>query len=248
MSGTKTIDKVLTVLKYLLVNGQGQDIDTLSRELDIPQATLYRHIAALEKQGLLKRQGKYDYLPGLFLVNRFEHDQFRQRLREAALPHIEELSGKLQLTAHLGVFEEDMVTYVVKCGPENSEFFTREDTQLDAYCSGLGKILLGALPPGQLDAYFNGDELPPLTEKTITDKQTLLKEIQRSRKRGYTLDDEEFEENLFCIAAPVLDNDGNIIAALSISSHSPDHLSRYKSKRIKALRKTCTDITEALYS
>lgn len=247
MSGTKTIDKVLTVLKHLLMHGQGQDIDTLSSELDIPTATLYRHIAALEKQGLLQRQGKSDYLPGLFLAKRFEHERFCQQLRQAAHPHIEKLCNKLQLTAHLGIFEEDMVTYLVKSGPDDSELFTREDTQLDAYCSGLGKILLGALSPKQLDAYFNGDELPPLTDKTITDEKTLRKEIQRSSKRGYTVDDEEFEMGLFCIAAPILDRDGNVIAALSISSHSADHLGKCKNKRLRALRDTCKDISITLY-
>ncbi|MEC8427494.1 MAG: IclR family transcriptional regulator C-terminal domain-containing protein, partial [Pseudomonadota bacterium] len=90
-------------------------------------------------------------------------------------------------------------------------------------------------------------ELPPLTDKTITDETALRKEIQRSKRRGYTVDNEEFEIDLFCIAAPILDRDGNTIAALSISSHSPDHLGKYKNRRLRALRDTCEEISITLY-
>lgn len=247
MAETKTIDKALTVLKHLLSNNL-QDIQDLSDQLHIPQATLYRHIAALERQGLLRRLNKSEFSPGVFLLKRFDQEAFHRFLRGTALPIIDRLTQELQLTAHLGILEQDMVTYLIKSGPEQSDYFTREAAQLDAYCSGLGKILLGTLTPAELDNYFDGGQLPALTAKTITDESLLRKEIKASEKRGYSVDDEEFEEGLFCIAAPLFDNDGNVLAALSISSHSPSHLGSDKKKMLKTLRDTSSEITQLLYS
>ncbi len=247
MAETKTIDKALTVLKHLL-SARKQDVNALSQALDIPQATLYRHMAALERHGLVQRQGKSDFTPGLFLLQKFDQQKFHQLLRDKALSIIDGVTQTLELTAHLGVFEQDMVMYLIKSGPEKSDFFTREAAQLDAYCSAIGKILLGTLTADELDSYFEAGELPALTRKTMTDESLLRKEIAATKKRGYGVDNEEFEEGLFCIAVPLFDRDRNVLAAISISSHSPSHLSADKKKIIQILKGVSNDITNLLYS
>ncbi len=247
MAETKTIDKALTVLKRLL-SAPKHDVNALSQTLGIPQATLYRHIAALERQGLVHRQGKSDFSPGLFLLQQFDQQKLHQLLRDKALPIIDGLTEKTGLTAHLGVFDQDMVMYLIKSGPEKSDFFTREAAQLDAYCSAVGKILLGTLSPNELDNYFEAGALPALTTKTITDESVLREDIAATKQRGYGLDNEEFEEGLFCIAVPLFDRDRNVLAAISMSSHSPSHLGENKNQMLQMLKEVSDEITCLLYS
>lgn len=247
MAGTKSIDKALSILKYLL-NEEGRvDVEGLSAELGIPLATAYRHIAALERNELLRRDGRSGFSPGLFLLRRFDRQQFHQILAKSARPLVAELSRKFGLTAHLGVFEDDMVTYLVKSELDQESVFTRETTQLDAYCSSLGKVLLAGLPSEELDNYLAGGVLPRITAETITNEKGLRRDIKRVAHRGYAIDNAEFEEGLYCIAVPVIDRDPNVVAALSLSSHSSGHIGERRRRVVFELQQASKQITETIY-
>lgn len=247
MAGTKAIDKALIVLKHILMSEEELRIVPLTEELGISQATLYRHIDALCRQGLIRRRGKSAYSAGFFLLTKYNKEEFHRRLADASRPIITALTLSMGLTTHLGVYDQDMVTYLVKSPAEGQELFTREATQLDAYCSGLGKVLLGTLSERELNSYFSAGQLPAITAKTFTDEDSIRQDIKAARERGYALDNEEFEENLFCIAVPVKDRDSTVIAALSASSGNPEHIGRQLESNVEALKKASDTITENLY-
>ena len=94
---------------------------------------------------------------------------------------------------------------------------TRAGAQLEAYCSGLGKVLLAALPPEQLDAIILDGELVALTPETITDKRVLRQHLDEVRAQGYATDIREFRPDMCCVAVPVCDEQGHAVAAISIT-------------------------------
>jgi IclR family KDG regulon transcriptional repressor len=84
-----------------------------------------------------------------------------------------------------------------------------------AYASAMGKVLLASLPPERIEATLQGRELAALTPRTITDKTALQRELEQIRVRGFALDDEEAFPGIRCVAAPIRDQSGRVVAAVS---------------------------------
>lgn len=152
------------------------------------------------------------------------------RLIKVARPILRQLARAERATAYLGVFESEMVTYLVKEGAQTG--FTREQMQLEAYCTGIGKILLSQLSEMALLDYL-ASPLVGLTEWTITDPSRLREEIALTRKRGYAIDDREIADDLRCIAV-ALPQEGESRYAISLSGDTghihPDLASEISTK------------------
>jgi DNA-binding IclR family transcriptional regulator len=144
----------------------------------------------------------------------------RSQMARLARPALAELATACNATAHLGVLENDMVTYLVKesapsAGPAAS--FTRENAQLEAYCSGIGKILLAYLPEEDRNRYLAAGPFVAMTARTITDPLTLKLALKTVRDKQAATDDGEIAENLYCLAVPVRDRFQDVSAAISLS-------------------------------
>lgn len=190
----------------------------LSRRARLPQASGYRLIQTLEDIGAVIRDTRGRYRPGMLLVHLSRNVEVREVLRDISQDVLFELASHLSLTVHMGVLEDGMVTYVAKVG-ESAGFavHTRVGCQLEAYCTGLGKVLLAALSLAEFDEFMAEGELIALTPHTITDPAAFRREINMVRARGYAVDDRESASNLRCVAVPVRDSAGKTIAAISVS-------------------------------
>jgi DNA-binding IclR family transcriptional regulator len=102
-------------------------------------------------------------------------------------------------------------------GPGAFQLTDRVGVVRPAYCTALGKVILAALLPEQLDRYLERVELTPLTSKTIASAQRLRRELQDVRKAGIAFDDGEFDKEMRCAAMPVYDFSGQVIGAIGIS-------------------------------
>jgi DNA-binding IclR family transcriptional regulator len=152
----------------------------------------------------------------------------------------------MRAAAHLGVFEGGMVSYLVKSGSSRSARFTREGTQLDAYCSALGKVLVAHLPAFERNAYLSGGPFPKLTNQTITDPRELGVQLRQVRRQSYAIDDREFAEEVMCIAVPVRDRNSRVYAALSITA-SPEELRGSRAAAaLRLLRRAASDIERCM--
>lgn len=188
----------------------------LSRRANLPEASGYRLIQTLEEIGAVVRGPRGRYRTGLLLLSLSRNVTLSELLRDASQALMTEWSGRLNLTMHLGMLEHGMVTYVAKVAPPGAfPVHTRVGAQLEAYCSGLGKVLLASLPDEQMESIVMDGELVALTPHTITSPQALRAELKRVREQGYALDDRENHAEMRCIAVPVKDRDGRAVAALS---------------------------------
>lgn len=193
----------------------------LSRRANLPEASGYRLIQTLEQIGAVVRGPKGRYRPGMLLVSLSHNVAIGDLLREASHKIITDLAHRLDLTIHIGLLEGGMVTYIAKvCTPTSLSPHTRLGSQLEAYCSGLGKVLLAALPQDQLDSFIMDGDLVALTPYTITDRTVLRAELQKVRARGYAMDDREIRADMRCLAVPIHDADGRVVAAMSATDHA----------------------------
>jgi DNA-binding IclR family transcriptional regulator len=110
-----------------------------------------------------------------------------------------------------------MVTYRLKTGRGAKNLFTRTGLQLEAYCSGIGKVLLAHLPAAERRAYLAAGPFVALTPNTITDPAVLASTLDEVRAQGFASDDGEIVEDLVCLAVPIRAPDGRVPAAISVS-------------------------------
>jgi len=213
----RSLKKAMELLTRVAESGDQRSISTLSAEIGMPRSSAYRIARTFERSGLLTRLRRGYYLPGPTLLRLANIGALNRVLAGVGRPILESLSKVTGCTAHLGVFESGMVTYLLKAGRSSSDVFTREGTQLEAYCTGIGKVLLAALPQPALEEYLTSGPFIRLTPNTLTDSHALRAALVTVEAQGYATDDAEMDDDLICLAVPLRGSDGAVIAALSIS-------------------------------
>lgn len=225
----KSFEAAISLLNALLGEEDMQNLP------DGSNSTRYRHIDALRRAGLIFRAGPDRYLPQpVFLqqMQRFDHvDILVKTLR----PAIRALSTSLKSTAHFGILEGDMVTYLVKESVSSDAVHTRENQQLEAYCSAIGKILLSRQPEAYIEHYLSTGPFPALTPHTLTDPDVIRRELKSVAEQGYACDDAEVDERLFCLAVPARDALGRSVGAISVSSNDPEFIRGNRDQSLKHL-------------
>jgi IclR family acetate operon transcriptional repressor len=229
----KSVQKAFRMLRAFQAPDEWLTSAELSRRSRLPEASGYRIIQTLEEIGAVIRDHRGRYAPGMLLLTLSRNVAHDRLLRDASNVILEELATELDLIVHLGVLEDEMVTYVAKAGA-NARFHvhTEVGAQLEAYCSGLGKVLLAALPLHELDGFLEEGELIPLTANTITDPRAFRAEVEKVRRQGWAVDDREISPDLRCVAVPVRDTNGQVVAAIS----SSDDAERMTDERLTEVR------------
>lgn len=229
----QSVIKAFAMLKAFAHPDEWLTSSELSRRAKLPEASGYRLIQTLEELGAVTRGPRGKYRPGMLLVSLSQKVLIGDLLHDAAQTVVGEISRLHDLTMHVGMLEGGMVTYVAKFWtPTSFDSHTQIGAQLEAYCSGLGKVLLAALPDEQLDNFIMDGELIALTPHTVTDPALLRLQLGEVRRQGYALDDREIRTEMRCLAVPIHDAGGRTIAALSAS----DAADRMTPERIATLR------------
>jgi DNA-binding IclR family transcriptional regulator len=135
-----------------------------------------------------------------------------------ATPILEELSAKTGESGHFAVRMGDAIVVMARTsGPGAFQLAERVGVVRPAHCTALGKVILAALQPDQLERFLARVDLKPATERSITEIPVLLREIEEVRRTGIAFDDGEFNPEVRCVAVPVRDFTGQVIGAIGIS-------------------------------
>lgn len=202
-------------------------VTELSKELGINKSTVSKILSTLENHRYLAKNANRKYRLGLRLFELGTLVTAQMDLQKEALPHMEELNKEVEETIHLVVMDDFEVVYINKVeSPQSLRIGSRVGGRLPAHCTGVGKVLLAALSPRELEFFLEKKPLTRFTPQTITDRGRLKRALAEIRARGYALDQEEFSQGLMCVAAPIRNYTQKEIGAISVSG--PTHRMRQK--------------------
>ena len=212
-----SVVRVVSILDRLSLE-RSVSLETLSRDTHLAKPTVLRFLQTLQELGYVRRDERERWAITFKLFSMGSRALEHLDLYVAARPVAEELAGELGETVHMGILEGDAAVYVLKIESKYTiRMFSRVGRRIPLYCTAIGKTLLAFSAPEERAAILKDLKLVAFTPKTLSSRHGLEAELEKIRARGYTIDDEEHEEGIHCIAAPVLDYSGAIVAALSAS-------------------------------
>ena len=214
-----SIDRALSVLECLGQAQRGFSISEIGRQLRIPKSSAHLILTTLERRGFLQRNsqtGKYHF--GLQLVSPSRSALENLDLREEAKPFLRSLMEESGLTVHMAVLERGEAVIIEKVeGPVLVRLASWIGRRLDVNCTGVGKVLIAFLPNDELDYLLRTKDFARHNSRTIISKSALRRELTLVKLSGYALDKEEDEPGVSCIGAPVFDENGKVVAAISVA-------------------------------
>jgi IclR family transcriptional regulator, acetate operon repressor len=241
----KSLDRAMSVFEHLSTQ-RGVSLSALSDQLGESTATLYRILFTLETRGLVEfdqAEQLWHIGPGAFIIGaRFLR---RTSLVERARPILRKLMEDTGETANLGVGQSHQVLFVSQVETHsNIRAFFPPGTLSPMHASGIGKALLAFMDPDLCERIVSRERMERFTEYTLCEADVLMADLEQIRERGYSIDGEEKNIGMRCIAAPVFDNYGEAVAGLSVSGPT----SRVSQDKIGALSVAVMAAANALTS
>lgn len=217
--GIEVLNRAVDILTAF-THGPGTSLSLaeIARRTGLPKPTLHRILAALEVLGLVEKNPT-GYQLGIRLFELGEHVSRKQKLREAALPFMQDLYEASHDTVHLAVLDGTDVVYLERIrGHRQFNVASRVGGRLPAYATGVGKAMLAFDP----DAAKMVMTIPLVarTPYTISSHSLLVEELAHIRQAGISYDREENAIGVACVAAPILLDD-RVIGAVSVSCSAP---------------------------
>lgn len=215
----KVLERAIAILDCFTEDSPELGIGEISRLTGISKGTVHRLVTTLlhdrmVEQNLISKRYRLGFKLfefGSRAIARFDHVQ-------RAEPFLHDLAKDTGETVHLAVLDQGMTLYVSKVeGWHSLRMPSQVGKHLPTHCTGVGKALICHLDVGERDRIFKEQGLARYTPKTLTSRAALEDDLERTRKRGYAVDNEEIEVGLRCIAAAVRDYSGNVVASLSIA-------------------------------
>ncbi|MDA8346939.1 MAG: IclR family transcriptional regulator [Thermaerobacter sp.] len=210
------IERAFAVLELVGAASSGLTLADLVEATELPKTTVFVVVSSLRDLGALRLEDTRYFL-GPKIAELGGQAVQRMDIRSVALPHMQRLAEQTGLTVHLGVLGGSTVHFVAKV---ETEGFIRFNTYVGLtqpfHLSSLGKAIAAYLPEEQLEAALR-TPLVRRTRYTTTEPATFRDHLLAVRRLGYAVEDEENEEGVRCIGAPIFDGSGNV-AAVSVTA------------------------------
>ncbi|GGI65266.1 IclR family transcriptional regulator [Enterococcus alcedinis] len=211
--------KAAKILDYLATVEQGAILKNIAQEVKMTASTTLKILDTLLLIGYVSRnEADKSYTLGPALAKYSSRFFDHSLLKNSASPILEHLQTKVDETIHLGILNGIELVYVDKLEPKHQSIFMSSKVGMSRplYSTGMGKIFLSDYTEEELVKYFSEVTLETYTEKTITNKFLLIKELAKIHETQVAYDDEEMEKDCFCIAMPINGRDG-MEGAFSVS-------------------------------
>ena len=217
----KSLYKALILLDYFAGDKTEWGITELSKESGVLKTTVYNILSTYEAYGILEHDLKTNKYKLGYKILELSNQLYRNNdIRLMIRPIMEELEKETGENIYLAKLYQNEVIYLealFSMGGISGRNIV--GIKAPAYCTGIGKAQLAFQPEEVIDDII-AEGLTPYTDTTITNGEELKKELELIRKRGYAVDNMEHEYGVRCVAAPIYDYEGNVIAACSISGPS----------------------------
>jgi DNA-binding IclR family transcriptional regulator len=213
------LDRVVGILDLLSSSDNSLSLAEICQQMNVCKSTAHRALMALERTGLIERAPSHRYRLGLKLYDMGHRAVEQIDLRSHAHPYLCKLALRVGETVHLGVMHRSRIVYIDKIEPVSRLvcISSRTGTSNPVYCTSLGKAILSSMQASEAEKILFKVQFTPFTANTFTSVDDCLTALERIRRRGYAVDDEEMEMGTRCIGASVQGPDGQAVAAVSVS-------------------------------
>lgn len=243
----QSLARAVAVLEMLGESEIPLSLAEICQRMQIHKSTAHRSLMVLERITLIERTQDNRFRLGLKLYELGNRAVEQMDLRARIRPYFWRLSAQLGETVHLGVLQKTSVVYLDKVEPNRRICLSsKTGSSNPVYCTSLGKAILAYLPEETVGDIISRIRFVRYTSKTLTNKDDLLKSLERVRKRGFAVDDEEIEMGVRCIGAPIFDESGFPIAALSMSGPTSRVRTQNAAAIAERLIRCCSDISNSL--
>jgi len=215
----QSLQRGLAVIRAFDEDNPELTLSDVARATGLTRAAARRFLLTLADLGYVRTDGRWFTLSPRILELGYAYLSSLS-LPEVAEPHLERLVAEVHESSSVSVLDGEDIVYVGRV--PTSRIMTvsiNVGTRFPAYATSMGRVLLAGLPDVELDAYLERVELVPLSPRTVTSRDALRAAVARVRSQGWALVDQELEEGLRSIAAPIRDRSGDTIAAVNLSAH-----------------------------
>jgi DNA-binding IclR family transcriptional regulator len=243
-SSIQVIERMMGLLGALSRHVTPVNLKQLATETRLHPSTAHRILSVMVDNRLVDRIEPGTYRLGIRLLELGSLVKSRINVRQEALPHMHRLQQELGETINLSVRHDDEVVYIERTAGSNSMMRVVQiiGARAPLHITAVGKLFLAEDGPDKCTEYARRTGLPRFTDNTLTDPETLVKELDRIRRQGYAFDNEEAERGVSCIGAGIYNDDGRLVAGLSVSAPS-DRLNRAWASQV---RQTAERISRAI--
>jgi DNA-binding IclR family transcriptional regulator len=216
----QALQRGMRVLDTLLEARTPLKLEDLCTLTGLPKSTAFRIVVNL-LQGQYLVETDEGYWLGLKLLRLGALVEERLDLKQQASLFLTELRDRVNETVHLAVLDNDLrVVYLEKLSTQHAVglMMSRIGITAPMHCTALGRAMAAFRPEGEIRRWIQLNGLEAYTEATITDEAAFFGELRKIRARGYAVDEGEYEASVRCVAAPIRDRNGRVIAAVSVSA------------------------------
>lgn len=245
----KSLGKTLRLLRLFSPERRAWSAEEMAAALGFHKSSVQRILATLEREGFLARtrprRSEYRLGPEILYLGSLA--EMNLDLRSAARPAMEALVERAAETCYLCVADQDQCLYIerVECS-QPVRIINQVGQRNPLHCTGVGKALLSGMSAAEVDRLIAARGLKAYTRNSITDPETLARELEEVRRRGIAYDREEWNLGVRCVAAPIRGASGAIVASISLSGptqrFTPAAMRRFE----KEIRQAAREIESAL--
>lgn len=235
---------MMALLDILSHHPNPLSLKQLALDSELHPSTAHRILSAMLASGLVERGEGGSYRLGIRLLELGNIVKARVGVRETALGPMRELHARIGESVNLGVCQDDAIVYVERTssGRSSVRVVHLVGARAPLHVTAVGKLYLAERDAAAVSLYAKRTGLPGFTATSITTLKTLENELTRVRQEGVAHDNEEIEPGLRCIAAPIRDDSGELVAGLSVSAP----VERYDPDWAERVRETAAVISAAM--
>ncbi|WP_105971278.1 IclR family transcriptional regulator domain-containing protein [Streptomyces geranii] len=216
----RSFERGLAVIRAFDAEHPALTLSEVARACELTRAAARRFLLTLTDLGYVHTDGRLFRLTPRVLELGYAY-LAAFTLPQIAEPHLEQLVAQVRESSSLCVLDGDDIVYVARVTTRRiMTAAITVGTRFPAHVTSVGRVILAHLPEEELDARLARADLRPLTARTITSTALLRTELQRVRRQGHAVVDQELEEGLRSVAAPVRDRDGEVVAGVNIPVHA----------------------------
>jgi IclR family pca regulon transcriptional regulator len=242
----QSLERGLAIIRVFSAETPSLTVTEIAAATGLTRAAARRFLLTLIDLGYVATDGRYYELTPRVLELGYSYLSALS-FPEVALPHLERLVTEVEEASEGSILDGGDVVYVVRVpGPALMTISVNVGARMPAYATAMGRVLLAGLPDDALERYLENVEMSALQPRTITDPVALRAEVMKVREDGYAMVDQELEEGLIAVAAPVRDRSGRVVAAVNLSTHVGRRSADDMRDMVPALQRTAEQIRSGL--